>query len=193
MTRPSNRQRSAARDVGAVPALLTLGHGRASADELAELLSGAGVELLVDIRRFPGSRHSPQVARDALESWLPERGVAYRWEERLGGRRRLARGAESRDTWWTVEAFRAYAAHTRTPEFRQAMDDLLYDARRTTVAVMCSESVWWRCHRRLVADVAVLAHGVAVRHLMPGGQLRPHRPADGARLGDDGLIVWDGD
>ena len=72
------------------------------------------------------------------------------------------------------------------------VDDLLAEAAGRRVAVMCSESVWWRCHRRLVADVAVLAHGVDVRHLMPDGSLRPHRPAEGARLTDDGELVWDG-
>lgn len=174
------------------PVLLTVGHGRAGAEELAKLLQRAGVELLVDIRRYPGSRTHPQVARDALAVWLPEHGVAYRWEERLGGRRQLAAGADSPDTWWTVQAFRAYAAHTRTPEFLLAMADLLVDAQHCRVAVMCSESVWWRCHRRLVSDVAVLAHGVDVQHLMPRGQLRPHPVAAGARLHDGGLLVWAG-
>jgi len=172
--------------------LLTVGHGRLGEDELADLLTGAGVELLVDIRRFPGSRSFPHLSRDALADWLPASGPAYRWEERLGGRRHLPRNEPVLDTWWTVPAFRAYAAHTRTPEFRAAMADLLDEATRRTVAVMCSETVWWRCHRRLVADVAAMAHGADVRHLMPAGALRPHRPAEGARVREDGLLVWDG-
>ena len=172
--------------------LLTVGHGRAGPDELPALLAAAGVELVVDIRRFPGSRASPHLARDALADRLPRDGVAYRWEERLGGRRSLPRDVPSPDTWWTVPAFRAYAGYTRTPEFRTALAELLGEAARLRVSVMCSESVWWRCHRRLVADVAVLAHGVDVQHLMPDGSLRPHRPAEGARLTDDGELVWDG-
>jgi uncharacterized protein (DUF488 family) len=172
--------------------LLTVGHGRSSPEELPALLAGPGVELVVDIRRFPGSRASPHLAKDALAEALPRHGVAYRWEERLGGRRSLPRDLPSPDTWWTVAAFRAYAGYTRTPEFRAAMAELLADAEQRRVAVMCSESVWWRCHRRLVADVAVLAHGVDVRHLMPDGSLRPHGPAEGARLTDDGELVWDG-
>lgn len=172
--------------------LLTVGHGRASEDGLVGLLAGAGVRLLVDIRRFPGSRTSPHLGRDALAVRLPAAGVGYRWDERLGGRRSLPRDVPSPDTWWTVPAFRAYAAHTRTPEFRSAMAELLADAEQRRVAVMCSETVWWRCHRRLVADVAALAHGVEVRHLMPDGSLRPHRPAEGARLTDQGEVVWDG-
>jgi uncharacterized protein (DUF488 family) len=172
--------------------LLTVGHGRLGPDELAGLLTTAAVDLLVDIRRFPGSRTSPHLARDALAEWLPAHGPAYRWEERLGGRRRLARDEPSPDSWWSVPAFRAYAGYTRTPEFRAALADLLADAGRRRVAVMCSETVWWRCHRRLVADVAALAHDTEVRHLMPDGSLQPHRPAAGARLREDGLVVWDG-
>ncbi|MBM7807890.1 uncharacterized protein (DUF488 family) [Geodermatophilus bullaregiensis] len=86
----------------------------------------------------------------------------------------------------------AYAAHTRTPGFAAALDEVLGEAATATVAVMCSESVWWRCHRRLVADVAVLARGVPVRHLVPDGRLSDHRPSDGAVLGADGLLRWPG-
>ncbi len=129
------------------------------------------------------------MARDALASWLPALGVAYRWEERLGGRRRLDPGQPAEDGWWTVAQFAAYAAHTRTPEFDAALDDVLAAAAQATVAVMCSETVWWRCHRRLIADVAVLGRGVPVDHLMPGGRLSPHRPSDGAVI-SGGLIRW---
>jgi len=169
--------------------LLTTGHGRADRHELGDRLTGAGVDLLVDVRRFPGSRNHPDVATEALAGWLPELGIGYRWEERLGGRRRLPPGEPVVDDWWTVTQFAAYAAHTRTPEFAAALDDVLADAAEQTVAVMCSESVWWRCHRRLIADVAVLARGVPVTHLMPGGRLTPHRPSEGAGL-EDGVVYW---
>ena len=172
--------------------LLTVGHGTAGQDELAALLRAADVGLVVDVRRFPGSRNHPHVSREALTSWLPASGVAYRWEPRLGGRRRLPAGESSPDTWWTVEAFRAYAGHTRTREFRDALVDVLDEARRRRVAVLCSEAVWWRCHRRLVADVTVLAHEMPVRHLMHDGKLREHPLATGARLREDGDVVWDG-
>ena len=99
---------------------------------------------------------------------------------------------EPPDSWWTIEAFQAYAAYTRTPDFTVALDALLDDLQRCAVAVMCSESVWWRWHRRLVADVIVLARGRDVVHLMPNGKHMPHRPAQGARLRDDGLVIWDG-
>jgi uncharacterized protein (DUF488 family) len=170
--------------------LLTVGHGPDDRDRLRERLIGAGVGSLVDIRRFPGSRTNLDVRRETLEQWLPAAGVAYRWEERLGGRRRLPAGEPVADGWWTVDQFAAYAAHTRTPEFAAALDEVLAEADSTTVAVMCSESVWWRCHRRLVADVAVLGRGVPVTHLMPDGRLTPHRPSEGAVLGDDGEVRW---
>jgi uncharacterized protein (DUF488 family) len=170
-------------------ALLTVGHGPQGREALGDRLAGAGVVVLVDVRRFPGSRNNPDVARESLEEWLPALGVGYRWDERLGGRRRLPPGEPVEDGWWTVAQFAAYAAHTRTPEFVAALDDVLAAAATATVAVMCSESVWWRCHRRLIADVAVLGRGVPVSHLMPGGRLTPHRPSEGAVL-IDGEVHW---
>ncbi len=116
--------------------------------------------------------------------------MGYRWEERLGGRRRLPRDEPVADDWWTVAQFAAYAAHTRTPDFTAALDRVLDEAAAATVAVLCSESVWWRCHRRLVADVAVLGRGVPVAHLMPDGRLTPHVPSAGAVRGDAGQVHW---
>jgi uncharacterized protein (DUF488 family) len=170
--------------------LLTVGHGPEDRIRLGARLTGAGVDSLVDVRRFPASRNNPDVAREALADWLPALGIGYRWDERLGGRRRLPPGKPVADDWWTVAQFAAYAAHTRTAEFAAALDDVLAEAAGVTVAVMCSESVWWRCHRRLVADVAVLARGVPVAHLMPDGRLAPHRPSEGAELGADGGVRW---
>ncbi|SDC60797.1 Protein of unknown function, DUF488 [Geodermatophilus telluris] len=170
--------------------LLTVGHGPDDRDRLRARLTAAGVELLVDVRRFPGSRTNPDVRRDALEEWLPAAGIGYRWDARLGGRRRLPPDRPVADGWWTVAQFAAYAAHTRTPEFAAGLDEVLAAAATATVAVMCSESVWWRCHRRLVADVAVLARGVPVRHLMPDGRPADHRPSEGAVLGGDGQVRW---
>lgn len=172
--------------------LLTVGHGPLHRAELGGLLQAAGVQQLVDVRRFPGSRRNPDVGRDAMAAWLPEVGVGYRWEERLGGRRRLPADQPVVDTWWTVPAFAAYAAYTRTGGFLAAMDQLVQDTAHARVAVLCSETVWWRCHRRLIADVATLARGVDVEHLVHAGRPSGHRPAAGARVRDDGLVVWDG-
>jgi uncharacterized protein (DUF488 family) len=173
-----------------VTTLLTVGHGTLSAEALGELLRGAGIELLVDVRRYPGSRAHPHLARDEMARWLPAQGVAYRWDERLGGRRRVPDDAPDADPWWRVEQFRGYAAHTRTAEFAAALADLLADAARTPTAIMCSESVWWRCHRRLVADVVALTTDVAVEHLAHDGRRTPHPVAEGARRRDDGRVTW---
>jgi uncharacterized protein (DUF488 family) len=170
--------------------LVSIGHGADDRATLAARLGGAEVGSLVDVRRFPGSRSNPDVRREALEDWLPAAGIRYRWEPRLGGRRALPRGEPVGDGWWTVAQFAAYAAHTRTPEFAAALDDVLAEEADLVVAVMCSEYVWWRCHRRLIADVAVLGRGVPVEHLMPDGRRSPHRPSEGAVVDPDGTVRW---
>lgn len=170
--------------------MLTFGHGTATQEELTALLLGAKVGRVVDVRRFPGSRRHPHVATDRLARWLPAAGIDYRWDVDLGGRRRLPADEPDADPWWRVEAFRAYAAHTRTPDFRDAVGRLLEDEARPgggRVVVMCSESLWWRCHRRILSDVLVLLHHVEVEHLTHDGRTTPHVPAPGARVAADGL------
>ena len=171
--------------------LFTVGHGNLDRRSLGGLLTGADIHALVDVRRFPGSRTNPDMRRDELSRWLPDLGIDYRWEQRLGGRRRLPADQTSLDPWWTVAAFRAYAAHTRTPEFAAALDDVVIQTSCTRVAIMCAETLWWRCHRRLVADVVVMTHARAVRHVMPDGRLSEHRVAAGARLDGNGAVRWD--
>jgi uncharacterized protein (DUF488 family) len=170
--------------------LLTYGHGTESSERTVATLRAARVSSLVDIRTAPGSRRHPQFARAALEEWLPAAGIAYRWEKRLGGFRRP--GPDNPDVVWREDMFRGYAEHMRSPDFLTAIDAVLAEAEtREHVAVMCSESLWWRCHRRLVADFAVVARGVDVRHLLHDGRLEAHRPTPGVRLRDDGLLVYD--
>jgi uncharacterized protein (DUF488 family) len=170
--------------------LITFGHGTASAERMAELLRSAGVTMLVDVRIAPGSRRSPHVARAELERWLPGDGIRYRWEKRLGGFRRPA--PDSPDVAWREAAFRGYAGHMRGADFLAAIDEVLVQATAEPLAVMCSESVWWRCHRRLIADFAEVARGVPVQHLMHDGRLAPHIRSPGVRLRADGLLVYDG-
>ena len=170
--------------------LLTVGHGPDDRGALAARLADAGITRLVDVRRFPGSRSNPDVRREALGEWLAAAGISYRWDARLGGRRALPRDEPVADAWWTVAQFAAYAAHTRTPEFATALDEVVAATRDAVVAVMCSEYVWWRCHRRLIADVAVLGRGVPVRHVMPDGRLADHRPSAGAVVDPDGTVRW---
>ena len=188
--------------------LLTYGHGTESAERTVATLAGAGVSSLVDIRTAPGSRRHPQFARAALEEWLPAASIAYRWEKRLGGFRRPS--PDNPDVVWREDMFRGYAEHMRSPDFLAAIDAVLAEAELAEaelavaelaeaeaepethqVTVMCSESLWWRCHRRLVADFAAVARGIEVRHLMHDGRLEAHRPTPGVRLRDDGLLVYD--
>ncbi|MFJ8146444.1 DUF488 family protein [Streptomyces sp. NPDC096048] len=171
------------------PHLVTFGHGTAGRAALAELLRGAGVAAVVDVRTAPGSRRDPDLLRERLAGWLPEEGLAYRWEQRLGGFRKPV--PDSPDVIWRNTSFRGYAGHTRSPEFVTAMDELLDRTARERTAVMCGEAVWWRCHRRLIADFAVLARGTPVDHLMHDGRLTAHSPTPGARLRTDGLLVYD--
>lgn len=127
-----------------------------------------------------------------MARWLPEQGIGYQWESRLGGWRRVGRDSpEARDTALRVESFRSYAVYMRTPEFAAAIDELLVIAASEQIAVMCAETVWWRCHRRLIADYLTLVRGVEVRHLMHDGKLRPHRPIPEARVDGD-VLVYDG-
>jgi uncharacterized protein (DUF488 family) len=170
--------------------LLTYGHGSEDSERTVATLRAAAVASLVDIRTAPGSRRNPQFARAAMEHWLPEAGISYRWEKRLGGFRKP--GADNPDVAWREDMFRGYAEYMRSAGFLAAIDGVLAEAAGRQVAVMCSESLWWRCHRRLVADFVVVARRVEVRHLMHDGRLEEHRLSPGLRLRDDGLLVYDG-
>ena len=176
---------------GTMGAMLTsVGHGALDRTGLVQLLHSADIEALVDIRRFPNSRHNPDVEMATMAEWTRDAGLAYRWDERLGGRRRLPACAAPEDDWWRVAQFAAYAAYTRTEPFTTALTELIEQSKRQRTAMMCSESVWWRCHRRIVADVAVLRFGVEVSHLMHDGRRVTHSPSDGARIRPNGQIGW---
>jgi len=161
--------------------LLTLGHGTATADKLAWLIRNAGIERTVDVRSVPKSRRHPQFWREEMERWVPQlSGSAYVWQPALGGFRK--RNPESSNVALRHPAFRAYADYMETEEFGLALGELLARPADEQVAIMCSETLWWRCHRRLISDAAVLLHGVEVRHLMHDGTLRPHLLTPGVRV-----------
>jgi uncharacterized protein (DUF488 family) len=165
--------------------LFTLGHSTHPLDEFLKLLGRHGIEALADIRRFPGSRKHPHFNRDRLASALPEAGVEYHWFESLGGRRKQP-GGSHRNLGLRNESFRNYADYMTTEGFHEAVGRLLELARRKRTAFMCSEGLFWRCHRRLVSDY-LLAQGVTVQHIMPDGELRPHTLTEGARIDGGGV------
>ena len=161
------------------PTVWTVGHSTRPSDELLTVLDGYGIELIADVRRFPGSRRLPHYAASALEAALATHGIAYHWLPALGGRRRPDAG--STNVAWRHPAFRAYADHTATEEFADGLFELLMLAHGLRSAVMCAEVLWWRCHRRLIADV-LTSLGVPVVHIRDERTAEPHRLAAPARL-----------
>jgi uncharacterized protein (DUF488 family) len=172
----------------ALTTLKTVGHGTLPVGTFASLLDGVNVERVADIRSFPGSRHNPQFGREEMERWAPTAGLGYVWMRELGGRRRPVAG--SKHVALRHDAFRAYADYMETPAFLAGVVELLALADSEATAVMCSESVWWRCHRRLLADHLVLVRGINVVHVMHDGRLTGHVPTDGVRLAE-GALVYD--
>ncbi|HYB36643.1 MAG TPA: DUF488 domain-containing protein [Mycobacterium sp.] len=157
--------------------LYTIGHGAKTAGELTATLVEHDIDLLVDVRSFPGSRRNPDVAKRAMPEWLGAAGISYRHEPGLGGRRKPPTLPIPRDQWWENQAFANYAAHTRTPDFQAAYQRLLQDTSTRNVAIMCGEPTWWRCHRRMIADLAT-RDGHTVQHIMPNGSLSVHRMSE---------------
>ena len=161
------------------PTVWTLGHSTRPIDEFLDVAAAHGIELIADVRRFPGSRRLPQYASPAFEDALAARGIAYRWFPALGGRRRP--DAESVNVGWRHPAFRAYADHVATEEFAAGLFELLLVAPGLRTAVTCAEILWWRCHRRLIADVLTTLD-VSVLHIRDAGTAEPHRLAPPAHL-----------
>lgn len=144
----------------------TVGHGARATDDLAALLRAAGVATVIDVRRYPEGRRQPRFARKRLEADLPTRGISYEWwGETLGGRR-PARVPSELQSPWRSPSFAAYAAYMHSDAFRNAL--MALEARvqaGEALAIMCAETLWWRCHRRLIAD-ALVSDGFAVRNLI---------------------------
>ena len=151
----------------------TIGHSTRSADDFVHVLRTHGVEVVADVRRFPGSRRHPQFGMGTLAERLSADGLDYAWLSRLGGRRRGDAGPEHQG--WRNPSFRAYAAYTWTEEFAEGLAELLHIAEGRRTALMCSELLWWRCHRALVSDVLRFL-GVEVIHILDEapGTLHPY-------------------
>jgi uncharacterized protein (DUF488 family) len=162
----------------------TVGHGTRPADELVAMLHEAGVQTLVDVRRFPGSRRNPQFGQDALAQTLHDAGIAYRHAVELGGRLRGEPG-EERFGCIRVAAFRSYAARMGTDAWQEA---LAAELAQPVPCFMCAETLWTRCHRRLIAELLV-ARGETVTHLMRPGRHEPHRLYDESEVRDGRLYL----
>jgi uncharacterized protein (DUF488 family) len=158
---------------------LSVGHGARPIGVFLAMLQGAGVGRLVDVRSAPGSRKHPHFGKDELARSLAGVGIDYRWERDLGGWRRPK--PDSPHTALRSDGFRGYADHMESAAFERALERLVEAAEDATVAFMCSESLWWRCHRRLISD-ALVARGQEVQHLMEGGRLDRHRLSPAARV-----------
>ena len=170
----------AAMEAHSVGTLWTIGHSTRPWEVFADMLDAAGIEVLADVRRFAGSRRYPQYSRDVMPVELAESGIRYWPLPAMGGRRKPL--PESPNTAWRVEAFRAYADYLADPEYIAAREALMAVARTERTCVMCAEAVWWRCHRRLIADDFV-ARGWTVLHLLAPGKTEPHV------LNPDALLV----
>lgn len=175
----------------ALPALYTIGHSTRSIQQFLDLLTRHDIRLLVDVRRYPGSRRHPHFNDEPLARTLEARRIGYRHEPELGGRRGAPR-ADSPNGGWRNESFRAYADHMASGAFQAALDRLVHEAERGPVALMCAEAVPWRCHRQLIAD-SLVARGHAVAHILSESDPRPHELNAMARIDDDGRITYPGE
>jgi uncharacterized protein (DUF488 family) len=167
--------------------IYSIGHGTRSLEELTRVLSEAGIRVLVDVRLFAGSRRHPQFGAEPLEGALRESGIAYIHLPALGGRREPR--ADSPHRALRVAAFRGYADHMETEEFARGYERLVALARESPTAFMCAETLWWRCHRRLIAD-RLTVDGWSVTHLLAPGKSERHVLWDAART-LDGHLVYD--
>ncbi|MDQ2718305.1 MAG: DUF488 domain-containing protein [Bacteroidota bacterium] len=157
----------------------TIGHSTRTFEELIEMLNSFQIEMVVDIRSFPGSRRYPHFNKEALEISLPENNIQYFHLKNLGGRRKV--NPDSKNTAWRHAAFRGYADYMETDAFREAVKRLELIAEETRTAYMCSEAVWWRCHRSMVSDY-LKVHGWKVMHIMAVNKEEEHPYTAPARI-----------
>jgi len=170
----------------------TIGHSSRSLDEFVGLLSETGIGVVADIRKVPRSRANPQFNADVLAESLASFQVAYEHVAALGGLRARAQALSPEvNGFWTNQSFHNYADYALTDDFRGGLDRLIEIGRARRCAMMCSEAVWWRCHRRIVAD-HLIARGEEVFHIMGEGRLEPAHLSEGAVVQADGTVLYPG-
>jgi uncharacterized protein (DUF488 family) len=164
----------------AVPtAIWTIGHSTRSIEEFLSLLAQSRIEAIADVRSFPGSRKYPQYGREALDATLVAHAIDYHWLPGLGGRRRAS--PDSPNTAWRNASFRGYADYMSSTEFAQGLVELLEVSNKARTAIMCSEAVWWRCHRSMIAD-ALCVRGIEVVHILDAKHGVVHPMTSPARI-----------
>jgi uncharacterized protein (DUF488 family) len=174
----------------AMQTIFTIGHSTRPIAEFVILLRQAAIDLLVDVRSIPRSRSNPQFNADTLPDALAGAGITYRHLSALGGLRHRIKGAmPSPNTLWRVSAFRNYADYSATDAFRMGLDELRALARDHCCAIMCAEAVWWRCHRRIIADY-LLAAGVPVAHIMGHQKIDPATLTLGVQSLPGGTLIY---
>lgn len=165
----------------------TIGHSTHSIKEFIEMLSAFQIEMVVDIRRFPGSRKFPQFNQEALKESLQQNNIDYSYMEDLGGRRKV--NPDSKNIVWRNPSFRAYADYMETAEFRDAFEKLKQIAQKKATTFLCSEAVWWRCHRSMVSDL-LKVNGWEVKHIMNAKKAMEHPYTSAAQI-VDGVLRYD--
>ena len=170
--------------------IFTIGHSTRSFDELVGLLRENGVGAVADVRTVPRSRTNPQFNAEIMPDALGAHGVLYRHLAGLGGLRKRQVGPSPNGAWRN-ESFRNYADYALTPPFRAGLEELRAIAAERNVAIMCAEAVWWRCHRRIIADY-LLAAGEPVRHILGPGHVESARPTPGSVAMPDGGVTYPG-
>jgi uncharacterized protein (DUF488 family) len=170
----------------------TIGHSTRPIPDFVTLLGAANVQLVVDIRTVPRSRTNPQYNRETLPETLAPFQIGYEYAAELGGLRGKSKTAPSGlNGFWSNQSFHNYADYALSAEFRTGLKRLIALGRERRLAMMCSERVWWRCHRRIVSDY-LLGRGEAVFHLMDDDRIEPAKLTEGARLREDGSVVYPG-
>lgn len=168
----------------------TIGHSNRDLESFVALLDEAGVECVIDIRTVPRSRANPQFNRDALPDALAAHQVSYEHLAALGGLRGKSKSVSPEvNGFWENDSFHNYADYALSEAFREGLDQLLARGRTLRCAFMCSEAVWWRCHRRIIAD-HLLAAGEDVRHMMGPGQITRATLNEGAVIGEDAKVRY---
>ncbi|MDN3693566.1 DUF488 domain-containing protein [Chryseobacterium tructae] len=170
------------------PVIYTIGHSTHPLEEFMEMLKSFNIEVLADVRRFAGSKRYPWFSKENLEKVLPEHHIEYLHFEALGGRRKVQ--PNSINSRWKNESFRGYADYMQTEEFIKAVEKLENIARIKTTAFMCSEAVWWSCHRSMISDY-LKAKGWNVEHIMKIGKAEEHPYTAPARISNGHVFYSD--